>query len=257
MRQLQFKTGGSVKDVDTSKRTVVFFASRFGNEDSDGDVMVKGAYERSIAEWGPGGKDRIWHLADHDFTKRLAKPKALRETDEGLLIESEIPDTTLGRDMLALYDAVGQSMEHSVGFEELRRAEDDSRKIIDVKLWEVSTVTWGANDMARAVELKTLSTEPAADVETLCKKQISTLHALLKECVSDASRERLEAQLRVFDAQLSALSAAKSQKAEALEQHEGDRAKEAAQEAQDVLQAINLRTIQRKLQEATRHVGST
>ena len=114
---LKKATGGHVKDVDREGRTILALVSVFGNEDADGDVITRGAYEDTIRALGPEGKDRVWHLVDHDPTKRINKPDRIEETDSGLLFETAVPETRLGDDVLALYDAVGESMEHSVKIE--------------------------------------------------------------------------------------------------------------------------------------------
>ena len=249
VENLTLKNGGVVKDVDAETRTVQLYASRFGNEDADGDVMVKGAYARSIQDWGPDGKDRIWHLVDHDYTKRVTKPTSIVEDDHGLLCESEIPDTTLGSDLLKLYETVGTSMEHSVGFQELRRDDDEQRRIVDVKLFEYSTVTWGANDQARAVELKTLDVREDDGVRDVCERHIGQLKSLLKEGMSAATAHRLEVQLAIFKRQLDALHAAERTARTAREQREsGDRAKDAEREASEkIAQLTDIAILNRKL----------
>ncbi len=45
-----------VKDVDTKQGVVTGYFSAFGNVDSDGDIMMPGAFKRSIQDWGPEGK---------------------------------------------------------------------------------------------------------------------------------------------------------------------------------------------------------
>lgn len=50
--------GFSAKDaavVDESKRIIEVKFASFGNVDSDGDLLVKGCFAKSIQERGPGG----------------------------------------------------------------------------------------------------------------------------------------------------------------------------------------------------------
>ena len=44
-----------VKDVDDTKGIVKAYYSAYGNEDSDGDIIVMGAATKSASERGPRG----------------------------------------------------------------------------------------------------------------------------------------------------------------------------------------------------------
>jgi HK97 family phage prohead protease len=158
MNQMIYKGGGIVTDVDVKTRTIKGYYSVFGNKDSDGQVIDNGAYTKTIAEWGPKGKNRIMHLWMHEIKQVLAKPCELDEDDNGLRFVSCFPDeekqTTLQSDVIKLYDQ-GIITEHSVGFQTIKnRMQDDTEHLTEVRLWEGSTVTWGANDLAKVTELK-------------------------------------------------------------------------------------------------------
>jgi len=56
----------NVKDVDSKKGEVSGYFSAFGMVDSDGDIMMPGAFKRSIQDWGPEAKGRVKHLLNHD-----------------------------------------------------------------------------------------------------------------------------------------------------------------------------------------------
>lgn len=141
----------SVKSVDTTSRIVSGYASAFGNVDSDGDMMVKGCYAKTIAERGPSGKNEIFFLRDHSTSKVLGKPSVLKEDDYGLYFEAKISNTDLGNDTLSLYQD-GVINQHSVGFSTIKddwipssAARDSFYQISEVKLYEFSSVLWGAN----------------------------------------------------------------------------------------------------------------
>ena len=53
-----------VKDVDAKKGIVTGYFSAFNIKDSDGDIIVPGAFQKSLSEWFPKG--RIKHLLNHD-----------------------------------------------------------------------------------------------------------------------------------------------------------------------------------------------
>lgn len=136
---------GIIEDVDDVKGIVTGYFSAFNNIDSDGDVIVSGAYKKTIAENGPNGRNRIMHLLQHNPLMPLAKPMELIEDGKGLRFVSKITETSYGKDVIKLY-AEGVFNEHSVGFEIVKSDNKAGyREIREIKLWEGSTVTWGAN----------------------------------------------------------------------------------------------------------------
>lgn len=158
-----------VKDLDMAKGIVTLYASRFGNVDSDGDIMEFGAYSKTIAENGPSGKNRIKHLWQHDAWNPIGKPLSMQETDSGLLVESYVSDIKNG-DYRKLYEQ-GIITEHSVGFIPMKEEYDREANlnyIKEVKLFEYSSVTWGANESTPVVGMKSLSKQE--QVEKLVKR---------------------------------------------------------------------------------------
>lgn len=159
MNQMIYKGGGIVTDVDVKTRTIKGYFSVFGNRDSDGQVIDPGAYSKTLAEWGPSGKNRIMHLWMHKIEKVIAKPRELEEDERGLKFVSCLPmdddkQTSLQSDVIKLYDQ-GILTEHSVGFQTIKnRMQDDVEHLTELRLWEGSTVTWGANEQAKVTEVK-------------------------------------------------------------------------------------------------------
>ena len=136
---------GIIEDVDSVKGIVTGYFSAFNNIDSDGDVIVSGAYKKTVGENGPMGRNRIMHLLQHNPLMPLAKPMELIEDGKGLRFVSKITETSYGKDVIKLY-AEGVFNEHSVGFEIVKSDNKSGyREIREIKLWEGSTVTWGAN----------------------------------------------------------------------------------------------------------------
>lgn len=147
---------GSVKDVDAKGRTVTGYLSSFGNKDHDGDIIQKGAFSKSISE----RKEQIFFLNQHDWKQPLSKFSVLEENEKGLYFESQpLPDTSYGNDVIKLYEA-GVLKEHSIGFITMKDGYDDemdARTIKEVKLYEGSVVTLGANSNTPFTGLKALS----------------------------------------------------------------------------------------------------
>lgn len=132
------------KDIDIQGRIVKGYFSVFDNVDSDGDIIRKGAYEKTLK----ANRSRIQHLWQHNPHMPIGKLQELKEDSKGLYFESKLSDTALGNDVLKLYKE-GIIREHSVGFEVKDQIQSDHREITEIKLWEGSTVTWGANELAQ------------------------------------------------------------------------------------------------------------
>jgi len=140
---LNFKNNGTIKDIDVKSKTVSGYFAAFGSLDYDNDVIEKGAFIKSINE----RFDKIMYLQQHDWSKPLGKLKTLKEDEYGLYFESEIINTSYGLDQLKLYEA-GIVKEHSIGFQTIKSEynnETQIRNIKEVKLYEGSAVTLGAN----------------------------------------------------------------------------------------------------------------
>ena len=61
-----------IKDVDGKKGIVTGYASDFDSLDSDGDVIKKGAFAKTLSLNGPKSqKPRIKHLLNHNATQPL------------------------------------------------------------------------------------------------------------------------------------------------------------------------------------------
>ena len=144
-----------IKDVDAKQGIVTGYFSAFGNVDSDGDIMMPGAFKRSIQDWGPEGKGRIKHLLNHDPSQPLGKIKVLKEDDYGLYYESKIGSHALGKDYVKMIES-GLIAEHSIGFKTLREQKADmGNQIHEVMLFEGSSLTaWGANEATPLLGMK-------------------------------------------------------------------------------------------------------
>ena len=92
MSYYKIKTGGNIKDIDLSNAIVSGYFSKFGNVDSDNDMLMPGAFKKTIKERGFEGKNQIWFLQDHDWSKLLSKPHVLKEDNFGLYYEAKVND---------------------------------------------------------------------------------------------------------------------------------------------------------------------
>lgn len=187
----------AVKDVDTVKGIVTGYFSVFGNKDADGDIVMPGAFKKSLKENGPSSeRPRILHLYQHDPYKPLAKPAVLKEDKRGLYFESQISLTQLGKDVIQLYQDKVLS-EHSIGYQVVKREVDEKQeetKLLELKLWEGSTVSWGANMEALTESVK--STEEKVNMIDFLVKKMDAIESALHGSYTDETARQLEISLK-------------------------------------------------------------
>ena len=82
----------SIEDVDMQKGVVVLYASAFNNVDSVGDIMLPGAFTKTIGERA----GRIKHLWQHDSYNPIGRPERMVEDAKGLRVESFLSDIKTG-----------------------------------------------------------------------------------------------------------------------------------------------------------------
>ena len=185
---LLFKNNAlEIKDVDLTKRRVEGYFSAFGNKDSDGDVIVKGSYKKTITE----NKSRIAHLLQHDIGKPIGRILELAEDNIGLRFVSELSKSTLGNDTLIQYQE-GILREHSVGFNVVKRSDAQPEEITEIKLWEGSTVTFGANPNTPVIGIKS----ELEQHEEITKRLTALENFMRKGSVSDESFKLIEFEIK-------------------------------------------------------------
>lgn len=147
-------TSFSARSIDTAARTFAGYASVFGNVDSFGDTIVKGAFARTLRE-----RPHVLLLWHHAPTQPLGVWTELREDDTGLFVRGRLSQTPLGDEALTLLkDGALDGL--SIGFKVVSSSRDEytgRRTLTDVELLEVSIVSWPANDAARISEVRTAS----------------------------------------------------------------------------------------------------
>lgn len=177
---------GEIADIDEKMGIVKGYGSYFGNKDSDGDVIAKGAYQKTIQENG----ERVRYLWQHKMDKPIGKIKEMYEDDKGLMFVAEIPKTTLGNDALELMKA-GIVTENSVGILPIQKQmKDDYREITEVKLYEISAVTLAANDQAKILDVK-----GKVDIENEFKRFDALAKLIRKGNISDDMGYAIESEL--------------------------------------------------------------
>jgi HK97 family phage prohead protease len=153
--------------------------------DSDGDIMMPGAFKRSIQDWGPEAKGRVKHLLNHDPSQPLGKIVELKEDGYGLYYRSQVGSHRLGQDFIKMVES-GLIGEHSIGFRTLREQKAaEANEIHEVMLFEGSSLTaWGANEYTPILGIKSL------EECTKIQEQIKTFEKFIRN--SDVTDETIE-----------------------------------------------------------------
>lgn len=192
---LQYKNlSQGIADVDVKKGIVTGYFSSFDNVDSDGDVIRKGAFTKTIKE----NFNRVRHLLDHDATKAVGKILMLQEDQKGLYYESKAGRHTLGRDFLLMVED-GLITEHSIGFVTVKqKAMGNYNEISEVKLYEGSSLQgWGANEMTPITGMK--------NFETVSQMMDNIMKAIKNGKYTDETFAKLELQFLQLQKELAEL----------------------------------------------------
>lgn len=171
LMELKFASGdGADNSTDTKEMRFTGYGAVFGNVDSYGDSIQKGAFRDTIKE---AKKSGIWPslLLQHgggwmggaeDMTP-IGIIESMEEDDTGLKMDSILADIQRGRDAYTLLKMTPRPAINglSIGYIPLEWKEnlkpqpgDPYRTLTKIKLMEVSLVTFPANTEARVTEVK-------------------------------------------------------------------------------------------------------
>jgi len=119
------------------------YASLFGITDKGGDVVVAGAYGRSLKKLSAEGR-AVKMLWQHDPAQPIGVWEAISEDAKGLKVRGRIlSEVEKGREAMALI-AAGAIDGLSIGYRTVTAEKDANghRLLREVELWEVSLVTF-------------------------------------------------------------------------------------------------------------------
>ena len=147
-------------------RTFEGYGSVFDTIDSYGDTIVKGAFKQTLKEWKAKSKlpklllqhGGGWFSQGPDDLVPIGKWEEMKEDDQGLYVRGRLFDIDTDR-AKATYVAMkeGELDGLSIGFRSRKwkyDEETDIRTLTEIELWEVSLVTFPANDPARVTGVK-------------------------------------------------------------------------------------------------------
>jgi len=177
---ITFKSFAKDVTVNSEGRIVAGYFAAFNNKDSDGDIILKGAFSKSIQEHGPESQSarKIAFLWQHDSKEPLGRITTLKEDEYGLYFEASIDRTIRGEQAIEQYKS-GTLNQHSIGFryiaDKTRYDEEKEAFIIgEVILYEGSVVTMGANENTpfigmKEADLQSENEKILQETEQICK----------------------------------------------------------------------------------------
>lgn len=210
--------------VDLVANTFEGYSAGIGNEDEVGDIIVNGAFDKSIKERVKAG--RVKWIDQHNYrsTNELwgtvadAREMPVGETQNEVAKEEGCTDLLWSRfkgsSVQPARDALIKISEGildglSIGFKAIRveyTAEDESdqddplwawlmgrgkRKLLEIAWWETSSVIWGANQAALVVDNSVKELRRVADM--VLKQQLPVDRAQLRDTMETLGRLLREA----------------------------------------------------------------
>lgn len=155
-----------VKLAGGSDGTFTGYGAIFGNTDSYGDVIQRGAFQQTIGEWQAKGK---WPkmLLQHggmgvtsDDMMPVGQWRHMEENARGLKVEGRLFALNTERGQY-IYEGLkaGELDSLSIGFQVREsihgtKPHEPIRTLTNIDLWEVSIVTFPANDKAKISDVK-------------------------------------------------------------------------------------------------------
>ena len=155
MKTKHFDVGFEIKAVNADG-TVEGYGSVFGVRDNYDDVIAKGAFIQSLKDHKAAGTmpAMLWQ---HDADKPIGVWTDMVEDEKGLRIKGQLAmETVKGKEAHALLK-MGALNGLSIGFmskEWSYDRETEVRTLTAIDLWEVSLVTFPANEKARVTNVK-------------------------------------------------------------------------------------------------------
>lgn len=139
--------------------TFTGYASVFGELDSYRDIVLPGAFKKSLAEDFAQKGRKVPMLWQHDSWSPIGIYPVIEEDSVGLQVTGQCNmEVQKGREAHSLMKQ-GALSGLSIGYTTVNSEWDEknlTRKLIEVNLWEVSPVTFPAGDSARISSVKSL-----------------------------------------------------------------------------------------------------
>lgn len=175
-------------DFDVAKievgedRRIKGYAIVWGTKNSHDEIVLKGATLNSLNARGVGStRNPIQFLYQHRTDEPIAKIDVLEEDDYGLYFEATIIRTQAGDDLIEKINA-GVLRQLSYGFSYIwdkteYDEEQDAYILREIKLWEISIVTFSSDESA---QLRNLDFSTFQKIELIKEIDIDSIRSLVK-----------------------------------------------------------------------------
>lgn len=158
-----------VKADGAASGTLEGYASVFGNVDLGGDVINKGAFTKTLSDKLSKGAIKLMdsHAFYEGTSAVIGVVKDAKEDETGLWFKAEFSAVQRAQDVRTkVLEGILNSL--SIGFDIINAADEvlngiAVRVIKEVRLYEISVVTWGMNPEAAISAAKGLSAPLSAD----------------------------------------------------------------------------------------------
>lgn len=157
-RLIQLERSFVFKAAADDTGTFEGYASTFGNEDSYGDTIVKGAFVKGLKQLADRGQ-KLKMLWNHDRYEPIGTFTQASEDDTGLYVKGKLTKGVPRADstLLLMKDGAIDSM--SIGgfvVKELFDNKTNKSQLQEIELREISPVTFPANTAARISTVKSI-----------------------------------------------------------------------------------------------------
>lgn len=169
LREIKFDSGTSEDGVEAKEMAFTGYGAVFGNIDSYGDAIQKGAFRETLKEAKKTGiwpslllQHGGWGVNAEDMTP-IGVISEMEEDDIGLKMDAVLAPTQRGQEAYALMKMTPRPAINglSIGYipiewkrNETPKEGEARRTLTKIKLMEVSLVTFPANSKARVLSVK-------------------------------------------------------------------------------------------------------
>ena len=172
-------------DADGESGSITGYGSIFGNKDFGGDIVVKGAFEKTLRE-----RPNIKFLWGHDHkSPPIGVWESVKEDGKGLLLKGRLfLETERGREVhVALKNGAIDGL--SMGYKATAaRNTRTGRELHELKLFEVSVVNFPMNEAATVETVKSYPIDgSAAEKKRFLEKHLRDVDVPVKTAKHAAS----------------------------------------------------------------------
>jgi HK97 family phage prohead protease len=165
--EIQFKANSGQVNIDQAEGIVECFVAGIGNKDSVGDIVLSGAFSKSLMRrkprvvWGHNWNDpigKVLEIYEVPPSDPRLPAKMKMAGIGGLFAKVQFNlNSEKGREAFANVAFFGVEQEWSIGYKTLDAIFDNTRQanlLREVELYEVSPVLHGANQLTGTISVK-------------------------------------------------------------------------------------------------------